>query len=375
MRALFRVMIVEDERPTLELMERLIGRHPLLEVAGTFDSPLEAMERYPELKPDVAFLDVEMPKMGGIELAGKLKAADEELQVVFTTAYPGYAVDAFRVNAVDYLLKPVVPEDLERVVSRIVKNREPRAPLRRPEGSGEPPVRCLGTFETRGTDGTLLNWPTRKTEELFAYFLAFPNRLTDKWRLADLLWPDLEEGRSLHNLHNTIYRLKKTLKEANLEARLTHTNEGYLYGADPFQSDLGRLREFMARFSRIDGGNAEEAEERFRSYRGALFGGKDYPWSSAAASEAASQYAGLARMLTAWHRERGDPASTKETLRIYLDQAPLDEEKHAELLRMYADAGETGNYIRHYERFERLLEEELGIEPPEELRRLAERMR
>ncbi|WP_158602396.1 response regulator [Cohnella endophytica] len=372
---MFRVIIVEDEKPTLDLMERLIGRHPLLDVVGAFTSPLEALARFGELKPEIAFLDVEMPKMGGIELADKLREADEELQVVFTTAYPVYAVDAFKVNAVGYLLKPVLPEDLDGVVPRIVKNREMHAALRPFAGIEEPTVRCLGTFETRGTDGSLLNWPTRKTEELFAYFLAYPKRLTDKWQLADLLWPETEETRSLHSLHNTIYRLKKVLKEAGIEVELTHTNEGYLFEASPAFSDLGQMRDFMARMTKVYGNNASEAEQRFRSYRGSLFGGKDYPWSASTVSEAASHYASLARLLTAWYRERGDPASAKETLRVYLGQAPLDEEIHGELLRLYLEAGETGSFLRHYDSYERLLAEELGIEPPEELRLQARKMR
>ncbi|MBB6729835.1 response regulator [Cohnella zeiphila] len=372
---MLRVMIVEDEKPTLDLMERLVGRHPGLEVIGAFASPLEALARFAELRPEAAFLDVEMPKMGGIELADKLKEIDEELQVVFTTAYPGYAVDAFRVNASDYLLKPVAPEDLDRVIPRLLKNRRMHAAIRPAAIDGGPAVRCLGSFETRGPDGSLLDWPTRKTEELFAYFLAYPNRLTDKWRLADLLWPEAEEGRTLHNLHNTIYRLKKTLKEAGIAIDLTHTNEGYLFESPPSLSDLGRLRDFTARSSKVDGTNAAEAERIFRSYGGVLFGGKDYPWSASAETEAASLYASLARGIAAWRRERGDPAGAKETLRVYLGHAPLDEEMHAELLQLYADAGEKSAYVRHYERFERMLAEELGLEPPAELRELARQLR
>jgi len=372
---MLRVIIVEDEKPILDLMERLVGRHPLLEVAGTFASPLEALARFEELKPDAAFLDVEMPKMGGIELAGKLKEVREDLQVVFTTAYPGYAVDAFRVNAADYLLKPVTPEELERVVARIARNREMHAAVRPASGIGEPSVRCLGTFETRGTNGNLMGWPTRKTEELFAYFLANPGRLTGKWQLADLLWPDMEEDRALHNLHNTIYRLKKALKEAGLAVELTHTNEGYLFGTPPAFSDLSRLLDFMGRTLRVDQNNAEEAERTFRSYRGALFGGKDYPWSAGADSQAFGVYASLARMLTAWHRERGDSAGARGTVRTYLEQSPLDEGMNAELLRMYAEAGEAGPFLRHYASYERLLAEELGARPSAELRESAERMK
>ncbi|MCC3376816.1 response regulator [Cohnella sp. REN36] len=370
-----RVMIVEDERPTLDLMQRLVVRHPALEVTGAFTRPHEALDRFAELKPEVAFLDVEMPKMGGIELAQKLKEIDEELLVVFTTAYPNYAVDAFRVNAVDYLLKPVTPEDLERVVVRLERNREMRAALKPPAPAAEPSIRCLGTFEARRADGTLMNWPTRKTEELFAYFLAYPNRLTDKWTLADLLWPDLEETRSLHNLHNTIYRLKKALKEADISIELNHTNEGYVFAASPGLSDLGQLGGFLAREARVDGPNAAEAERLFRAYQGPLYGGKDYSWSASRASEAAGQYASLARMLAVWQEEKGDLASAKETLRRYLIQAPLDEQMHEKLLRMFAAAGEKASYLRHFDAYERLLADELDLAPSAELREWARQMR
>ncbi|WP_274364707.1 response regulator [Paenibacillus thermotolerans] len=321
-----RVIIVEDEKPILDLMERIAGRHPILEVAGAFASPLEALERYPQLRPDAVFLDVEMPKMGGIELADRLRAIDEELQVVFTTAYPGYAVDAFRVSAVDYLLKPVTADALERVVTRLSKNRSLRSALRPPSAAGDPPVSCLGTFETRKADGSLIGWPTRKTEELFAYLLAYPNRIAGKWQLADLLWPNLDEDRALHNVHNTVYRLKKSLKEAGLSAELTHSNEGYLLRIPPSFTDLESFRDFMGRTTAIDERNAAEGEKQFRSCRGALFGGKDYVWSLGLAAEVAMQQAALARMLVSYYRGIGDEAAAKETLRTHLSDSPFGEE-------------------------------------------------
>ncbi|MFC5406999.1 response regulator [Cohnella soli] len=368
---MIRVIIVEDEQPTLDLMERLVGRHPLLEVAGTFTSPLEALEQYTLLKPDAVFLDVEMPKMGGLELANKLREIDEDIQIVFTTAYPDYAVDAFRVSAVDYLLKPVTSDDLERVVARLSKNYSLRSNLEAPVAVGEPSVRCLGTFETRKVDGSLISWPTRKTEELFAYLLAYPNRLAGKWQLADLLWTDMEEDRALHNVHNAIYRLKKALKEAGLPVDLTHSNEGYLLRVAPAFTDIERFRDFMKRTSAIDIRNATEAEKLFRSCRGELFGGKDYVWSSGLAAEVSAQKASLALMLASYYREIADMAAAKMTLRTYLADAPLDEEINAELLRLYAESGESGAFRNHYEQYAQRLEAELGVRPTESIRVLA----
>ncbi|RUS42465.1 response regulator [Cohnella sp. AR92] len=372
---MLRAMIVEDELPTLELMERLIRQHPSLELAGAFASPIAALSQFAELKPDVAFLDVEMPKMGGLELADKLLAVDEELQIVFTTAYPGYAVDAFRVNAADYLVKPVLMEDIERVVPRVAKNRRMHAALRLPVAASEPAVRCLGTFETRAADGSLVRWPTRKTEELFAYLLVHPNRLIGKWHLADLLWPDVEESRSLPNLHNTIHRLKRTLKDAGVEAELSHTNEGYLFSMAADCSDLGRLRAFQSNVPRVDGTNASEAESRFRSYQGALFDGKDYAWSAGAASEAEALYGETTRKLVSWYLEQADEAAAKSILKAYLELSPLDEEMVRELLRLHEETEEMIPFLRQYESYERILADELGIEPPAPMKEWAERIR
>lgn len=376
---MLRVMIVEDERPILGLMERLVGRHPLLETVGAYDGPLAALERFAELKPDAVFLDVEMPKMGGLELAEKLRTIDEDVQVVFTTAYPNYAVEAFRVSAVDYLLKPVTADALERVIQRLAKNHALRSALRPSVPRGEPmPARCLGTFETRGADGQAIGWPTRKTEELFAYLLAYPGRLANKWQLADLLWPDMDEERAIHNLHNTVYRLKKALKEAGLAVEVSHTNEGYAMRTPEGFSDLERLRETAGKLSgsNLDERLAAEAADVFRLYQGPLFGAKDFGWCAGVATEADAACGALARALAGWHRGRGGDGTeaAKEVLRTYVAHAPLDEEMNAELLRMYAEAGEAAAFRQHYERYAATLAGELGIAPSPELRELASRL-
>ncbi|WP_248928882.1 response regulator [Paenibacillus hamazuiensis] len=372
---MIRVMIVEDEKPILELMKRLVSQHAGLEVVGAFTSPMDALSQYPFLLPDAVFLDVEMPRMGGIELAEKLKELNEDVQVVFTTAYPGYAVEAFRVNALDYLLKPVTPDTLKRVVAKLLKYRALHT-ARRPLAQADevPFVQCLGTFETRGKDGALLNWPTRKTEELFAYLVAYPNRHAGKWRLTELLWPDLEEDRALHNLHNTVYRLKKTLKDARMDLELIHSNEGYLLQAGPGFSDLEQLRGFMDQKAEVDEQNAAAGVKLLRSCTGNLFGGKDYVWSLGLASVVSDQMASLCRMIAKFYAAAGDRTALKETMRTYLSVAHLDEEMTERLLRLYAEDGETNLFRVHYESYVKQLETELGLMPSNEIRELAARI-
>lgn len=93
--------------------------------------PSELLKDIKGLRPDLVFLDIEMPEMNGLELAARLLELQEDIEVVFVTAYREYALEAFGVNALDYLLKPVVPDLLHRTIDRVLKRRTGTAPQKR----------------------------------------------------------------------------------------------------------------------------------------------------------------------------------------------------------------------------------------------------
>jgi len=117
MSALREVLIVDDEPPARERLERLVGELDGWHVAGTCASGVEAIEQAARLKPNVVLLDVRMPGMSGIETARHLCGLEIPPAVIFTTAYDQYAIDAFEARAVGYLLKPVRRERLESALS------------------------------------------------------------------------------------------------------------------------------------------------------------------------------------------------------------------------------------------------------------------
>lgn len=114
-----RALVVDDERYAREELIFLLSRHPNVEIVGEADSGDTAIMQAIRLQPDVVFLDVEMPKMNGIEVAAILKELKPPPQIVFATAYPQFAADAFRVNAIDYLLKPYEEDQLTQTLHRI----------------------------------------------------------------------------------------------------------------------------------------------------------------------------------------------------------------------------------------------------------------
>jgi two-component system LytT family response regulator len=115
-------LIVDDERIARQELRRLLAAHPEIEIAGEAPNGEQALELIPKLAPDVIFLDIQMPEMTGFELLSKL---DEVPQVIFTTAYDAYAIKAFEVSALDYLLKPIAPARLAAAVAKLRPRKTP----------------------------------------------------------------------------------------------------------------------------------------------------------------------------------------------------------------------------------------------------------
>lgn len=117
-------IIVDDERLARVELRRLLAGHPEVTIVGEAPGCEEALALVGRAAPDLMFLDIEMPGMTGFDLLERL---EDVPPVIFTTAYDAYAIRAFEVNAIDYLLKPVAPARLAAAIARVV----PRAAQRR----------------------------------------------------------------------------------------------------------------------------------------------------------------------------------------------------------------------------------------------------
>ncbi len=127
-----RALIADDEPRARQFLEKLLGEHEELDLVGAARSGAEALQLIASLKPDVAFLDIHMPDLSGLEVARHLRGADAPI-VVFVTAYDKYATEAFEVAALDYILKPLKRERLAETVRRVVAEARNGRPAARAE--------------------------------------------------------------------------------------------------------------------------------------------------------------------------------------------------------------------------------------------------
>lgn len=140
-----RVIIVDDEELARAVLREDLAAHDDIEIVAECANGFEAVKAITELQPDLVFLDVQMPKLNGFEV---LELVEKRPTVVFTTAYDEYAVRAFEVHAVDYLLKPYAPERLQEALrharSLMTKHRDlPLTDLKTAAGSFNSPLERL----------------------------------------------------------------------------------------------------------------------------------------------------------------------------------------------------------------------------------------
>lgn len=114
------VLLVEDEELARDLLKSYLNDHPAVNLLGECENGFEGVQKINELKPDLVFLDIQMPKITGFEM---LQLLDHKPDIVFTTAYDQFALKAFEINAVDYLLKPFSKERLHAAIDKALERR------------------------------------------------------------------------------------------------------------------------------------------------------------------------------------------------------------------------------------------------------------
>ncbi|MBS2772429.1 LytTR family DNA-binding domain-containing protein [Anoxybacillus rupiensis] len=145
MRLRIQVMVVDDEPLSREELKHLLCVYEQIELVGEADCGESALEKIVTLEPDVVFLDIEMAEMSGLSLAKMLQRMKQPPSIVFATAYPNYAVEAFRCEAVDYLLKPFDEGQIRETIWRLIRKFEKERPA-----ASEEAVRKLAVEEDDG---------------------------------------------------------------------------------------------------------------------------------------------------------------------------------------------------------------------------------
>jgi len=268
-----KVIIVDDEYYAMQGLKMELEDIGGIEITGMYEDGSKALDELQETQPDIVFLDIEMPQMNGFELFEKLVDSGWVSNIVFITAYSHYAVKAFEINAMDYIVKPVTKSRLMKTIERI---QSVSAPVK----DSTLKINCFRHFSIL-VNGKEINsgWRTRKAEELIAFLISEKGSFVSKEKIAEALWPGQDRDSALSNLYMAYYYIKK--QEDRTGVRI------------PIESERGKMRidpDFivcdMLEFDRlIDTGNRADCsnqsvylEKAAQLYQGLLFEDRYYTW-------------------------------------------------------------------------------------------------
>ncbi|MCU6710378.1 response regulator [Paenibacillus sp. J5C_2022] len=368
---MIRVVLIDDEESALDALQDELADYEYIVIAGKYTNPLHAMQmlRAEGTGIDIVFLDIEMPGMNGLQAAEEIMEAHSAIDIVFITAYDQYAIEAFEVNAIDYLLKPVMPERLAKTVRKWSHNRKRLTGSSVKEKRWVCELTCFGSFQLHhGSDGEkTIRWRTKKTKELFAYFIHHQGNAIHKSLIIRDIWPDIDEERALANIHTSVYYIRKMIKEFGLDRNLivSYMNDCYKMMMKNAECDVNRYLMAAELDSDAMPNAIEHMEAALRLYRGDYLAMEGYAWAIPRQQKLRSIYKDMVANTTRCYEQSGRYSEAVALLREATDHQPELEELHALLLRMLRLSGDEAAVEEHYRHVETLLREEYGVEPGE----------
>ncbi len=361
-----RLLAVDDEPSNLEEIEDLLAQSGLPLACSCFTNPLAALEAAHHQPFDAALLDIQMPAMTGLELAEQLANLQPAMETVFITAYNHYATEAFELNAVDYLLKPIRQERFTRAMQRLLERIGQRtgsvsvaAPLRIYTLGG------LGLF--RGEEE--ITWNRPKIGELFAYMLLHAGRQIHKERICEDLWPDLATPRALANLQVTMSRLRKVLAPFEWkQLQIAYSDDCYSLQLSGVYHDAGEFEDYLQQTA------TAALEKALSLYTGTYLGEKGWPWADQERERLRRRHARAVAELARLYLEEGAYSKAELLLADYLNKEAPAEHLAALYLEAAARAGGRAGLKSAYVKIKKVYQKELGLQVPAELQQAYTRL-
>ena len=367
---MLRTIIVDDERSAIDHLERLLVETKKIKVIRTYLDPSDALKDIHTIKPHVIFLDINMPEMTGIEFAERVIETNRGIKIVFVTAHDRYALKAFELGVVDYVLKPYNRERIEKIVNKLHDEIIP----------GHPQKYMINAFKyfhikKDGKEVKNIKWRTSKGRELLAYLVQHGDGIVPKDVLIDLFWPNVNEKNAYDNLYSTIYQLRKTLDELGIPVKITNSAHGYEVDFDHVAYDVYEWEASVEEVSRyIEGKNHDitKIKQTYKKaldlYKGHFLEEEPHIWKGNIKEQYMIRFLVLSEQMIRLLRESGQ--STEAILiGLHIQKLyPHLDYPYFILMQLYSDLGDRLRVEKHYHALKEMLENRFGVVPDKEIR-------
>ena len=324
---------------------------------------LAALAEIARVKPDVIFLDIEMGYIDGLMMAD-LFNQQHFVDIIFVTAYAHYAVQAFDVNAIDYLLKPVQKRRLDQAIERLVTARQTRMNSKDEiESEGQHlDIVSFDHLQVRNQDKKRMNWRTKKARELFYYLWFTDDRQANKSVIIEKVFPERDEAKALALLHTTIYQLRRGLADLGFSESIIFSHNKYRL-VTPIMSDLESVEALLSKGLADD----RELDEIARLYKRHFLGDEAYDWALPIQHQLRNRVFTVVSDYMEQRLREGHFTFSDESLTLLMYLNYVSEQGAALIIWILSRQNRRSELVHFFNEYKALLAKELKTTPSKEL--------
>ena len=360
-----KAIIVDDEKLALDFLESQIKKVSNIAILGKFQY-FDIEENLSLIREaNIVFLDIEMPEINGLELAEKILEVNQDLTVIFVTAFTEYAVEAFEINALDYIVKPVNQDRLKKTLERIESSLANQPQKTFSDESALHLKVCKElSFELGDKNSEVIQWRTSKAKEAFLYLLLHYGKTVRKSELIDLLWEDFELDKAYSQLYTTIYHIRNTLKHFRNHFSIESVPDGYILKVSNLLIDTVEWEERLKKMPIIDMDTIEKHEENMKLYSGGYLENEDYLWADSERYRLERLWIRTAHEIAKFYHNNEDIEKAESWYIKICNYISEDEKAHFSLMKIYEKLG-YGLLVDHqYSQLEQTLNDlDIQISP------------
>ena len=286
------------------------------------------------------------------------------MQIIFVTAHTKFAVDAFDIDATDYLLKPVLENRLLRALTKVQQISNSRKESQSDTKSTIMYAQILGSFQLSDVENTIVKWRTRKVRELFVYLWFYRNKPLSNTAIIEELWPEIEFEKASTNLHTTVYQLRKALKQNGSDNPILLVNNHYqlTIKIDSDYQELVQLLDYVQH-------NEQTIQQILNCYKGDFLAEEEYPWAINIRLRLKQSVLFLLETYIKSNFEM-NPLLKLNCLQKMLELDEYNEEYMFMFLQFLIEQNKKLEAINFYTTIQQKLQEELGVTIPKNIQNI-----
>lgn len=365
---IIKCIIVEDEWYNLEEISRLIQNTGIIKVKKKYQNPLKALDEILDVCPQVAFIDIEMPEIDGITLAERLIEKNPEIIIVFITAFNQYAVQAFELNALDYIMKPINVERFNKMIQRLQREMKLKASL----AASTLKIKCFDRLEV-SIGGSKVKWQRSKAEELFAYLLMNNDKYVSKDMIIEDLWSGYEFSKAVAILQTAVCKIRNVLSKAKKEISIDYSGGKYCLTVKSLVCDYIEFEKAMYGYKTKDRATYSKVEKAYTLFGKGFLAHEGYIWSIEKNEELRKKLIVTLKEIILDYSNEENYTEASKFLKLLVNLVPYDEEANYKLLIALKEMGNYEAALNHYKWLERILKDEYDAVPSSRIREIKDR--